>query len=87
MLQQPCENAFGDDFDPRVLPDPGIVADAVPDRLADGLTYHCSHVGCGGAGGQSPGFQQHQFLSGQPGFMQQGQRDTRGFSRARLRRQ
>ena len=70
LLQEACEDAFGDHFDARVRPDLRVVTDAIADGAPHRFTQARRHVGCRGARGKPSGFQQHQLLSGEPGFLQ-----------------
>lgn len=80
LLEQPGENAFRDDFDPRVRSDLRIQPHPIADRLTDRLAHRRGHAMGSGSSSEPPWFQHQEFLSGQPRRIEQGQRHARGFS-------
>ena len=80
VLQTAGEDAFGDHFDAGVGADLAVEADAVANGVPDFLAQLAGQPLGGGAGGEATGFEHEDGLPGQPGFIQQGQGHTGGFT-------
>ena len=87
LLQQPGEDAFGDDFDPRRLRHLRLETDAVADRFAHRLAQLLRHETGRGPRGDATGLQHQDFSACQPRRIQQRQRQLRGLAGTRRRLQ
>ncbi len=73
ILQAPGEDAFGDHLDAGTRADLAVQADAITHGLADFLSQLAGQALGGGPGGQAPGFEHEDGLSGQPVLVQERQ--------------
>jgi hypothetical protein len=80
VLDHPGENALGDHLDPRRRRDLVLEADAVADRLPDGLAQLPRHELRGAARGHPARLQHHDLPALQPRRIEQGQRHLRGLA-------
>ena len=77
VLQPPGEHALGHHLDACSGPDDALVAGRVPDGVTDVLAEQRSHAAGRGSGGETPWFEQQDATAGQPGLVEQADRDDR----------
>ncbi|KPC04970.1 Uncharacterized protein AC501_1782 [Pseudomonas amygdali pv. lachrymans] len=82
VLQATRENPLSHDFNTRLRTDPTFQTDSITHRLTDLLAQLTGQPLGGCSCGQSPRLQHQNGLPGQPGFLKQRERHTRGLARA-----
>ena len=83
LLQQAQKEPIGHQLHAGVGTNAAIEPHAITDRFADGFPQAAGHLPGGQLGGQTPGFQ-YEYPAFAPGLScSQGQRNPRGFARAR----
>ena len=76
----PGEHALGEDLDPRAGTDPGLMAHAVPDGIADLLAQRIRHPPGRCPGRQTPGLEHQDSPAGEPRLVQELERNTGGLA-------
>ena len=86
-LQPAREQAFGDDFDARIRPDAALEAHLITHGFADFFAEQARHARRRGACREPARLEDQHALAGEPGLVEQGQRQHRGLARARRGRE
>ena len=82
MLQAASKDALGDHLDTGIGADLAVEANTVTYGFADLFAQFTGQPLSGCAGSKTPGFEHQDLLPGQPRLVEQGQRNTGGFTGA-----
>ena len=82
VLQTAGQDAFGDDFNTGIGPYFTVQSNPIAHGFADLFAQFTGQTLCRRPGCQTPGFQHHNLLPGEPRLVQQGERHPRGFTGA-----